>query len=136
MGYKVSVFCVGKAHLSEYNGAILGYEKRLKGKCTINWIYCKNDRELIKKLAKKEYICFDVLGKAYSSKQFSKLFEHELSLNFVIGGAEGIPEQIKENSTMLISFSKFTFPHQMIRLMVSEQIYRSLEILKGSNYDK
>ena len=136
MGYKVTIFCVGKAHLSEYNSAILGYEKRLKGKCAISWIFCKNDKELAKKLVKKKYYCFDVLGKSYSSKQFSKLFESDLTLNFIIGGAYGIPEEIREKAIALISFSKFTFPHQMIRLMVSEQIYRSLEILKGSNYDK
>lgn len=136
MVYKVRVYCVGKAHISEYHRAILGYENRLKGRCLIEWIFCKNDAQLSSKLKSEKYHCFDPNGEGLTSEQFSTLFATSQRLNFVIGGAEGIPKEVLNKAQSKVSFSKFTFPHQMIRLMLTEQVYRSLEVLKGSNYNK
>jgi 23S rRNA (pseudouridine1915-N3)-methyltransferase len=55
---------------------------------------------------------------------------------FVIGGAEGLPRELKEGNKPLLSLSKMTWPHQMARMLLAEQIYRASEIRKGSGYHK
>lgn len=118
------------------------YTKRLQGTIQIDWILAKSDKQLEQLLAnERHYICLDPKGKAFSSEEFSKaiynLFLKEGSrLQFVIGGAEGIPASIKNRAGLLISFSPMTFTHQMTRLIFLEQLYRAVEIQKGSSYHK
>ena len=136
MGYKVHIFCVGRKHPSYLNEALKSFEKRLLGSCSLEWIVLKTDKELIEKLRGKSYYCFEVLGKEYTSEAFSALVCKSAHWNFVIGGAEGIPQEVKRGAKGEISLSSFTFPHEIVRLLVLEQIYRAFEIGKNSPYHK
>ncbi len=136
MQYKIKIFCVGRRHPNWLDEALALYEKRLKSYCIYEWVILKTDKELIGKMDKLQYICFDPYGKSYSSEIFSALLESKVSWNFVIGGADGLPEVVRKGAMELISLSNFTFPHELVRLLITEQIYRALEISKGSAYHK
>ncbi len=127
---------MGRRHPAVLADAIGSYEKRIKGHVSLEWVILKSDKELEERLASKEYYCFDVLGKDYTSESFSKLLTSKMHWNFVIGGASGLPKEVVKGARALISFSKFTFPHEIVRLLVVEQIYRAFEIGRGSPYHK
>ena len=83
-------------------------------------------------------VVLDEKGKEMGSIEFSKVLEnakdHGYRLVFVIGGAFGLSENLKKNCNLLLSMSKMTFTHQMIRLFLLEQIYRGFCILNGKEY--
>ena len=140
--YKISFFTVGKTKESYLSLALEEYQKRLQGKIFFNWHLYKDMPALCCGLQKEgPYFCLDPHGALYNSMQFSKFLLKELEiqnsrLNFVIGDAEGIPQDIKEKARGLISLSPMTFTHQITRVVIVEQIYRALEIEKGSKYHK
>lgn len=140
--FKVKIITIGKNKEKWIDLAIKEYEKRLKTTCTITWIIVKDDKALIEQAQKeKNIVCLDEKGKSFTSITFSKKFYYLLenfgsSVTFIIGGAEGIPKIIKDNANLLISFSSLTFTHQMIRIILLEQIYRAIEIKKGTKYHK
>jgi 23S rRNA (pseudouridine1915-N3)-methyltransferase len=136
MKYRIKIFCVGKPLRGYLEEGVDLYTNRLKANAEIEWVIVKSDKELIEKLKEISYICFDVLGKPHSSESFSEIIQGEVSHNFVIGGACGIPPQILNNAKGLISFSRFTFPHELVRLLVAEQLYRAIEIAKNTPYHK
>ena len=82
----------------------------------------------------------DVAGKALDSIQFSRLVQRTegeaRDLVFVIGGHDGLPEAWKSRPATLISLSAFTFPHELARAMLAEQIYRAFTILRGHPYPR
>jgi 23S rRNA (pseudouridine1915-N3)-methyltransferase len=80
-------------------------------------------------------------GALYNSHQFSELLETYLSqgtphLVFIIGGAYGLAAEVKNRSQLLLSLSPLTFPHQLVRVILAEQIYRASTIREGSPYHK
>lgn len=83
-------------------------------------------------------VVLDEKGKEMGSIEFSKVLEnakdHGYRLVFVIGGAFGLSENLKKNCNLLLSMSRMTFTHQMIRLFLLEQIYRGFCILNGKEY--
>jgi 23S rRNA (pseudouridine1915-N3)-methyltransferase len=105
-------------------------------------IFVKSDEELIKaaKLAKGTVFALDENGHEYSSIMFSKVLFEGLETGgshatFLIGGFAGLPTTIKQ-AFPLISLSRMTWTHQFARLLLIEQIYRAVEIRKGSSYHK
>ena len=97
---------------------------------------------MITKLPKDTYlICLDLKGKEYSSEEFSRKID-ELALDgnsnitFVIGGSLGIGQEMLNLSKEKICFSKMTFPHQLIRVFLLEQIFRAFKISNGEVYHK
>lgn len=140
--YKIKIYTIGKTKESWLQEATLEYEKRLKSSLSFEWILAKNDEQLIQFLEKEpHFICLDPQGKQSSSQEFSHdlialLEQCHSRLCFVIGGAEGIPAPLKAKAKGLISLSKMTLTHQITRLILVEQIYRALEIDKGSAYHK
>lgn len=150
MGLEVRIRIVGRRNGGEswLESSYSTYETRLKStnlKVTTQWH--KNDDDLIKGIdgdvAKNNVVVLlDPCGKMCTSEKFSNdmyrwLEEGGSRLTFVIGGAEGLPEELKTNygSTML-SLSSLTFTHQFARILLMEQIYRASEIKKGSGYHK
>lgn len=139
--FKVRIISVGKTKEEWLKSGVEEYVKRLSKTVEVTWVLAKHDSQLESlALSEKGLICLDPKGKMLTSEQFSDFFQDHLEsqgsrASFLIGGAEGIPESLKQNSSM-ISFSKMTFTHQMIRLILLEQIYRALEIAKGSSYHK
>ncbi|MCH9621941.1 MAG: Ribosomal RNA large subunit methyltransferase H [Chlamydiia bacterium] len=136
MRFKIKVYCVGRAHRGWLKEALETYEKRLTSRCLFEWVIVKSGKELKEKLSSLSYFCLDPLGKSHTSESFSNLIENKVSWNFVIGGAEGLCLEVKQNAQGLISFSKMTFPHEFVRLLIIEQIYRAIEITNHTPYHK
>ena len=103
-------------------------------------ISLKKDAEEIKKHIKGYPICLDIKGKMISSEEMAKKIEN-LSLNnseisFIIGASNGIDENVKNLCKERISFSPMTFPHQLMRVIFLEQLYRAFTILNNVAYHK
>jgi 23S rRNA (pseudouridine1915-N3)-methyltransferase len=118
------------------------YEKRLSSTMVVSTQFFKSDEELVRaaKLSKGKVFALDEHGKQLTSPDFSiNLYEGFESggamVTFVIGGFAGLPDEIKKSYT-LISLSKMTWTHQMARLLLLEQVYRAVEIRKGTAYHK
>lgn len=139
--FKLRILTVGKTKEDWLEMAIAEYLKRLQHTASIEFIFAKSSEQL-EELAGKEgaVVCLDSTGQVMTSEKFSsflvkQLEAHGSRLTFIIGGAEGLPLNLKLKYPLL-SFSSMTFTHQIIRLILVEQIYRGLEIDKGSRYHK
>ncbi len=138
---KLKILSVGKTKEKWLEEAFSEYVKRLKPLLQIECLWAKDNFQLIDWVQKEPLIiCLDPAGQLFSSEEFSAFLTQEIEkggsrLALVIGGAEGLPAELKHNHT-LISLSRMTFTHQVTRLVLIEQIYRALEIQKGSNYHK
>ncbi len=96
---------------------------------------------IINHIKKDSYIiCLDLKGKELSSEQFSETIENismeSSQITFIIGGSLGLTEEVLNISNKKICFSKMTFPHQLIRVFLLEQIYRAFKISNGETYHK
>lgn len=149
----IRIICVGKIKEKFYKEAILEYKKRL-GKYTKIEIIEINDFDLdIKSTIRKEgelilksmrdsdyNIVMDINGKEYDSVSLSKkideVFLSKSAITFIIGGSYGIDDLVKDKCDLKLSFSKLTFPHQLFRVILLEQIYRSFKILNNEEYHK
>lgn len=138
---KIKILSVGKTKDSWLEEALGDYFKRLRGQIDFDCIWVKSDEQLVQ-LAQKEssLICLDPSGKEMNSPEFAAFFEKEVEkegarLTFVIGGAEGLPKNLREYHP-LVSLSHLTFTHQIARLILVEQIYRAFTLLKGVPYHK
>ncbi len=137
---KVKLIAVGKCKEEWLRQAIAEYEKRLSSSIAIEWIHPKNDNDLIERLAcEKQYIALDPAGELMDSVEFSKKFIRLIENNrsqaiFAIGGPDGFPPHLKP--PLRWSLSRLTFTHQLTRLILIEQLYRALEIVKNSPYHK
>ncbi len=129
------------------------YLKRLSAFCKIKVVETKEfnelkNVELIKEKEGEEIlkhlsnfpILLDVKGEEMSSEELAKNIEKltlsHSSLTFVIGGSYGVSEKVKNACKQKISFSKMTFPHNLFRIMLLEQIYRAFTIINGKSYHK
>lgn len=137
---KVKILSVGKTKESWLEDALEEYVKRLSPVLQIETQWVKNDEQLLAVCENEQVIALDPLGKTFDSPEFAKFIQQQFEvqgsrLTFVIGGPEGLPPLLKK-SAKLISLSKLTFTHQIARLVLVEQIYRALEIAKGTPYHK
>ena len=157
----ITVISVGKIKEKFFTDAIDEYKKRLKRYCDFEVIEVKDeptpenpsDREkeivltkegerIEEKIPKSAYVVtLCVEGKQESSEglaDFIKTVANEgnSKIAFIIGGSFGLSEKIKSLSNKRLSFSKMTFPHQLMRVILSEQIYRAFTIIEGKTYHK
>lgn len=156
----INILCVGKIKEIYLKESINEYSKRLSKYCNLNIIevadekvpdklsevVVKNikEKEASKMLAhlKKDTYCIslDLKGKELTSEEFSKKIEEisniSSSITFIIGGTLGIGEEILNNSKEKICFSKMTFPHQLIRVFLLEQIFRAFKISNNETYHR
>lgn len=138
--YRIRIYSIGKTKEDWLESAIAEYVKRLQHVTTIEFLWAKNEEQLVALVGKEEtLICLDAGGQAMNSEKFSMFLMKQLEMSgsrlaFVIGGAEGLPLSLRRYP--LLSFSPMTFTHQIIRLILIEQIYRAIEIGKGSRYHK
>ena len=143
----IKIICIGKIKEKFYREAIEEYMKRLSKyhKVIIEELPDSNinkEKELIlKHINKKDYIItLQIEGKEINSIELSNLIDKTLITNsnitFIIGGSEGLHNDIKELSNYKLSFSKLTFPHQLFRIILLEQIYRSFKIINNETYHK
>ena len=143
----IKIICVGKVKESFYRDAIDEYMKRLSKYHKIEIIEVmdsniNNEKDLIlKKIDKKDFIVtMEIEGKELSSVEFANFIDKTLinysNITFIIGGSDGLSDEIKSLANYKLSFSKMTFPHQLFRIILLEQIYRSFRILNNESYHK
>ncbi len=143
----IKILCIGKIKESFYQDAIKEYMKRLSKyhKVIIEELPDSNKQKeeelLLKKINTKDYnIVLDIEGKMLNSIELSnhidKTFQIKSNITFIIGGSDGLTEKVKEIADFKLSFSKLTFPHQLFRVILLEQIYRSFKILNHETYHK
>ena len=143
----IKIICIGKIKEKFYRDAIEEYMKRLSKYHKVEIIELpdsniKQEKELIlKKIDSKDYIItMEIEGKNLSSIELStmidKTFLNYSNITFIIGGSDGLDDEIKNLSNYKLSFSKLTFPHQLFRVILLEQIYRSFKILNNETYHK
>ena len=139
----ITILAGGKPHQPWLQEITSEYEKRLKKPFQIKWEFYEEEK-LLKKLSNWPFsgndfvILTDERGENLSSPAFAKTLEKaqisSKNIIILIGGAYGFPEEIRQKSDLIWSFSNLVFPHQIARLIVAEQIYRAQEILAGSPY--
>ena len=150
----IKIICVGKIKESFFREAIQEYQKRLSKYTKLEIIELpdytngnaqenqKKEALLIQKqIGPKDYvITLEIEGRVFSSEQLAEkiddLFQNYSTITFVIGGSYGLDASIKEKSDLSLSFSKMTFPHQLFRIPLLEQIYRSYKIIHHESYHK
>lgn len=150
----IKILCVGKIKEKFFKDAISEYSKRLSkytnlqiievddiNSDNINTILDKEKDLIIKHISSKDYvITLEIEGKQLNSLEFSKKIEelqiYNSSIVFIIGGSYGLHQQIKDRADYKFSFSKLTFPHQLFRIILLEQIYRSYKIINNESYHK
>lgn len=154
----INIFCIGKIKEQFLKDAITEYSKRLNKYCILNIIELPDKKipdksnssiekqiidfesnVLISHFSKSDYkICLDLSGKEYSSPEFaSKLSTLQLTqseISFVIGGSLGVNNELKSLCNERICFSKMTFPHQLIRVFLLEQVFRAFKINNNEKY--
>ncbi len=150
----IKILCVGKIKEKFFKDAVSEYSKRLSkytnlqiievddiNSDNINSILDKEKDLLIKHISSKDYvITLEIEGKQLSSLELSKKIEelqiYNSSIVFIIGGSYGLHQQIKDRADYKLSFSKLTFPHQLFRIILLEQIYRAYKIISNESYHK
>ena len=138
----VTVICVGNLKEAYLRDAVKEYEKRLAAYCRFKTVELKDGSPILPHLPERAYrIALCVEGKQLSSEELAALIDTKATegfseLVFVIGAFDGLPEEVKKACHFRLSFSKMTFPHQLMRVILNEQIYRAFTILAGSKYHK
>lgn len=143
----IKIICVGKVKEKYLQEAISDYMKRISKYHKVNLIEVADSNmeeeadRIFKYIDNKDYvITLDIEGNMISSVELAdkidKQFIINSSITFVVGGSDGLDNRIKQRSNFSLSFSKFTFPHQLFRVILLEQIYRSFKILNNETYHK
>lgn len=150
----IKIISVGEIKEKYLKEAIEEYKKRLQKYTKLEIIEVKDEgllekekslkieSERIKKqINDKDYvITLEIEGKEITSEELSKKIDNILiensNITFIIGGSYGLDDSIKNLSNYRLSFSKMTFPHQLFRVILLEQIYRSFKIMKNEIYHK
>lgn len=145
----INIICVGKIKETYLTNGIDDYYKRISKYHKINIIEIKDEnnidlesQNILKQINKEHHvILLDLSGENISSINFSKMInelfiEGKSSIDFIIGGSDGVNILIKERANKIISFSEMTFPHGLFRIILLEQIYRSFKIMNNETYHK
>lgn len=161
MGIKVTFISVGKVKDKYLQLGIDEFKKRLSRFCKLELIDVK-DEPLVEKASEKDLdivrekegkliqskldgtayiIAMDIDGEQLRSEKLADKMQHiatygQSHVVFIIGGSVGLSEEVKKRANMKLSFSKMTFPHQLFKLMLLEQVYRSFKINANESYHK
>ena len=144
----IKIICLGKLKETYLKEAQAEYTKRISKYSKIEIIELpdfddlKKEKDLIEKhIGNKDYIVtLEIEGKSISSEELAKkidnIYNTNSTITFIIGSSTGLHEDIKKKSNYKLSFSKLTFPHQLFRIILLEQIYRSFKINNNETYHK
>lgn len=157
----ITILCVGQIKEKYFRDAIAEYQKRLSRYCKLQIIEVADEKtkenaseaendlirkkegeRLLKHIKDNDYcISLEIDGKMLTSEGLSREIDRlglagKSSLVFVIGGSIGLDTAVLKRSDYALSFSKMTFPHQLMRVILLEQIYRSYRIMRGEPYHK
>ena len=150
----IKIVCVGKIKEKYFKDAINEYIKRI-GKYTkleiieindldrlnITYILKKEGESILKHIKDRDYVVtLEIEGIKMNSielaSKIDNMFFKNSNITFVIGGSYGLSDEVKNRSNFKLSFSDFTFPHQLFRVILLEQIYRSFKINNNESYHK
>lgn len=143
----INIICVGKVKEKYLRDAISDYEKRISKYHKISIIEVDDSNMKEEAIKIKQHIknndyvvTLEIEGNMLTSMELAnkidKTFITNPNITFIIGGSDGLDDSIKERSNYKLSFSKFTFPHQLFRVILLEQIYRTFKILNNETYHK
>lgn len=150
----ITIICVGKIKEKYLTDAIKEYSKRISkysklniievsdiDKGSISEVINKEGNDILKHIKDRDYvITMEIEGNKLSSielaKKIDNVFNNYSNIVFVIGGSYGLNDSIKSRSNYALSFSDLTFPHQLFRVMLLEQIYRVFKINNNETYHK
>lgn len=151
----ITLICLGKIKEKYLTDAIGEYSKRIKAFCNLKIIELKevnsNDDkknlsveaiDILNNISKDDYVVsLAIEGKMLDSVEFSELISNHYTYNpkklvFIIGSSCGLSDEVKARSDYKISFSKMTFPHQLMRVIFLEQLYRAFMISSNHKYHK
>lgn len=158
---KITIIAVGKIKEKFYADAIAEYGKRLSRYCRLEIVQVEDEKtpdkaaasieeavkrkeaDAIIKHIKKDacIVALDMRGQMFDSLGFAEKIsglatEGESHIQFIIGGSLGLHEEVRKKADLTVSFSKMTFPHQLMRVILLEQIYRAYRIINGEPYHK
>ncbi len=147
----IKIICVGKIKEKYFINAIEEYKKRLSKYINLEIIELpdynydmiktkiEEGKNILSKILDKDYVVtLDINGKELDSIDLSNFIDKNISRNitFVIGGSNGLSNDVLKRANYSLSFSKLTFPHQLFRILLLEQIYRSFKIIHNESYHK
>ena len=150
----IKIICLGKVKEKYFVDAIKEYCKRISKYSELKIIELddisttdikstlkKEEEKILKVINKKDYIItLEIEGEELNSIEFSKkieeIFNFNSNITFIIGSSYGLSDEIKKLANYKLSFSKLTFPHQLFRVILLEQIYRAFKILNNEEYHK
>ncbi|MBQ9072811.1 MAG: 23S rRNA (pseudouridine(1915)-N(3))-methyltransferase RlmH [Bacilli bacterium] len=150
----IKIICVGKIKEKYFKDAIEEYTKRLSKYTKLEIIEVNDvdndsidiilskEKELIEKyIGSRDFVVtLEIEGNMISSEDLAtkidNIFNTNSNITFIIGGSYGLHKDIKSKSNYKLSFSKMTFPHQLFRVILLEQIYRSFKINNNESYHK
>lgn len=155
----INIICIGKIKENFFKDAINEYSKRLSKYCNLTITELSDEKipskvnnkiienikniegkKILDHLKKDSYIiCLDLHGKQFSSEEFSSKIDsialnYNSSITFIIGGTLGISNEVLNSANEKICFSKMTFPHQLIRIFLLEQLFRAFKISNNETY--
>ena len=158
---KITIIAVGKIKEKFYRDAVEEYRKRLGKYCKLEIIEVADEKtpdklskvqteqillteaeRILNRLKADAYVCtLEILGKKMDSPAFASVIENlalqgKSHIQFIIGGSLGLHPSVSSRADMKISFSDMTFPHQLMRVILFEQIYRAYRIIKKEPYHK
>lgn len=148
----MKIICVGKIKEKFFIEALNEYSKRISkyvnfsiievaDEANVSLALKKEGERILSKIKDNDYvITLEIDGNKLSSLDFARKFDNNFGVNknltFVIGGSYGLSEMVKARSDYRLSFSTLTFPHQLFRVILLEQIYRAYKINNNENYHK
>ena len=159
---KINIICIGKIKEKYFTDAVNEYEKRLTAFCKFSVIELNEERirsntpndsqiaevieaegkRILQKIGTSDYVAaMCIEGKLLSSEELSETLDKaalsgKSTVDFIIGGSYGLSDEVKRRADLRLSMSKMTFPHQLARVILSEQIYRAFEISTNGKYHK
>lgn len=148
----IKIICIGKLKENYLKEAQIEYLKRIQKYTKLEIIEIEDEKDSIDPLLKEKdkilkhikpkdnIILLDINGKELNSIELSNYINKEITYNnnitFIIGSSNGLHDDIKKLTSKKLSFSRLTFPHQLFRILLLEQIYRSYKILNNESYHK
>ncbi len=139
---KLAVIAVGKLKEAWVQEGCAEYAKRLRGKLPLELVEVKDDAELARRLPPRHLVwALDERGTELTSEELSRKMAQlmnrgEAGIALVIGGADGLPRALVDRAAFVWSLGRLTLPHRLARLIVLEQLYRALSILRGEPYHR
>ena len=159
---KINIICIGKIKEKYFTDAVAEYAKRLTAFCKFSVVELNEERirsntpneaqiaevieaegrRILQKTGASDYVAaMCIEGKLLSSEELSETLDKaalsgKSTVDFIIGGSYGLSDEVKRRADLRLSMSKMTFPHQLARVILSEQIYRAFEISTNGKYHK